>query len=420
MDKADFDIVIVGGGMVGCALACAIAGNEHCKGLNIALLEAASESANKKANEKPESDSEKFDSRVVALSNKSREFLQTLGVWQSLSLQRHCPYKEMFVWDGEGTGSIRFDCHDIRENQLGYIVENNIVIAALRKKIAELENVQFIYNARVSDIQFEVIGERPLQEIAVSVDGDTQTIKTRLILAADGARSNVRDMAGLPTREWDYGHSAIIATIETEKSHDYTARQRFTSSGPIAFLPLLDEALSSAKSTAYCSLVWSAETDLATALMALNDEEFALKLGAAFEEKSGKVLSVGTRHCIPLRQRYAKSYIRQGLALVGDAAHSIHPLAGQGVNLGLYDALAITDEIARSQVRQFPLEDFSILQRYERERQSHNILAMAAMEGFKRLFASDQLAFRWLRNFGMQHFDQTLWLKKKLMKVASG
>jgi len=412
MNESDYHIVIVGGGMVGCALACAIASNPLCADLKIAVLEASSSEV--------ELNKTQFSARVVALSNKSRKFLQELGVWDDVVENRHCVYKSMEVWDGEGAGKIQFDCSDIRENQLGYIVENNIVVWALRKKIQDLAKVEFIPQARVKNIEFSEETNQSWQNIIVEESHVQKTISSTLILAADGAHSSIREIAMLATREWDYGHSAIVTTVGTALSHQYTARQRFNSTGPVAFLPLFDAALGSERSAHYCSLVWSADTGMAAKLMAMKDEKFSRELELAFEGTLGNIESVDQRYCIPLRQRYAKKYIRPGLALVGDAAHTIHPLAGQGVNLGLYDALALTEEIARSKKREFPLDDYSILQRYERKRQTHNLLAMATMEGFKRLFASEDPAVRLARNIGMNFFDQNAWLKSKLMEVASG
>ena len=412
MSKTQFDIAVVGGGMVGSALACALAIEPATAALKIALVEADESIRGFSGNN--------FDPRVVALSLKSKNFLQTLGIWESIQKQRVCSYTNMYVWDGDGTAHIEFDCHEIRQQQLGFIVENSVVLRALRQRLASCKNITAFTPAQVVSVDNENYSAKRSQQLVIE-SGDNQTsISAKLVVAADGARSKLRDMTGFTTREWDYGHSAIVTTVKTQNSHQFTAWQRFTTQGPIAFLPLVDETLSPAERTHYSSLVWSAEQQLASTLMEESDENFAHKLGRAFEQKLGAVVGVDRRISFPLKQRYAKHYIKPGIALVGDAAHTIHPLAGQGVNLGLYDVIAFTKEVARSQIRGFPLEDDSVLQRYERERQSHNMLAMATMEGFKRLFAAENPTIRWMRNAGMGFFNEQVWLKKKLIAVANG
>jgi len=411
MEKADFDVIIVGGGMVGCVLACMLASNAETEHLGIAIVEATETELEVYPNQ--------FDARVVAVSNTSQQILSSLDVWPDVVKQRQCAYKEMFVWDGEGTANIQFSCHDIREAQLGFIVENNVILRALFEKIESLKQITIIRPARVKDIELSSIDGAQTQNVILEYKSAIHGIQAGLVVAADGARSAVRKIINIPTKEWDYGHDAIVTTIETELEHKQTAWQRFTASGPIAMLPLSDD-LDASKKQNFCSLVWSAEAELASKLMEMNDATFCESLARAFEYKLGRIKHADKRYAISLRQRHAETYIRPGVALVGDAAHTVHPLAGQGVNLGIYDVRALSHEIARSQVRNFSISDFSILQRYERARQSHNLLAMATMEGFKRLFAAEQPAATLLRNVGMRFFNQQNWLKKKLMLLASG
>lgn len=410
-EHSGFDVLIVGGGMVGCSLACLLLEQEADSQLKIALIEADASEA--------EVSRTHFDARVVALSNMSIAILKRIGVWEFVLAQRVCPYREMYVWDGDGTADVHFSCHDIRENQLGFIVENAVVLQALREKLASSSRLTIFKPAKVLDIELAGDAAEKYQRVLLEYQGQTQVLESQLVVAADGARSSVRDLLNIPTREWDYGHTAIVTTVETSCEHRYTAWQRFTQSGPIALLPLSDD-FDVAKKQKFCSLVWSAEADLAAKLNKMSDAEFCDSLGRAFEYKLGEIVHADRRHALPLRQRHAQRYVLPGLALVGDAAHTIHPLAGQGVNLGLYDVQVLAEEIARSQRREFAIGDFSILQRYERRRQSHNLLAMATMEGFKRLFAAQAPALRWLRNTGMRYFNQQAWLKNKLAQLASG
>lgn len=394
-----YDLVIVGAGLVGASLACAIAQQESAKSLRIALIEAGSDTQS--------FDGENFDPRVVALTQASQDLLTSIGVWDEIVQTRTCAYRDMHVWDGEGTAAIHFNCADVRANHLGHIVESSVILSALRKKIAQHPQIILIQPARVTELVNS-------SGVEITLD-DGETITAKLLIAADGAQSKVRELAEFETREWDYGHKAIITTVQTELPNQATAWQRFMRTGPLAFLPL-----SSINDKHFCSIVWSAEIELADELMQLNDAEFCTRLGFAFEHKLGGVLHSAERYAIPLRQRHAKTYIQPHIVLVGDAAHNIHPLAGQGVNLGLLDVVALAEEIKRALVRKIPLNDFSILRRYQRQRVTGNLMMMSAMEAFKRLFGSNSLMLTWLRNSGMRQLNSVTELKKVIIKAAMG
>ncbi len=396
---AHYDLVIVGAGLVGASLACAIAQQKDAASLRIALVEAGSESQ--------EFSGEHFDPRVVALTQASQELLHKIGVWDEIVRVRACAYSDMHVWDGEGTASIHFNCAEVRANHLGHIVENSVILHALRKKITQYSQITLIQPARVVALNNGSGVEMTLD------NGDLMS--TNLLIAADGAQSKVRELADFETREWDYGHKAIVTTVQTELPHQATAWQRFMRTGPLAFLPL-----PSVNQKHFCSIVWSAELELADELMRLSDAEFCMRLGSAFEHKLGNVLHSAERFAIPLRQRHAKTYIQPHIVLVGDAAHNIHPLAGQGVNLGLLDVAALAQEIERALVRKIPLNDFSILRRYQRQRLAGNLMMMSAMEAFKRLFGSNSLMLTWLRNSGMRQLNSITELKKIIVKAAMG
>lgn len=396
---AHYDLIIVGAGLVGASLACAIAQQDNAQLLRIALVEAGSEAQ--------EFSGENFDPRVVALTQASQNLLAKIGVWDDIVQARACAYRDMHVWDGEGTAAIHFNCAEVRANHLGHIVENSVILTALRKKIAQHDNISLIQPARVMTLNNG-------SGVEVVLDNG-ETIFTTLLIAADGAHSKVRELAEFATREWDYGHKAIITTVQTELPNQATAWQRFMRTGPLAFLPL-----ATVNEKHFCSIVWSAETALADELMQLSDAEFCIRLGSSFEHKLGNILHSAERYAIPLRQRHAKTYIQPHIVLVGDAAHNIHPLAGQGVNLGLLDVFVLAQEIERALVRKIPLNDFSILRRYQRQRLAGNLIMMSAMEAFKRLFGSNSLMLTWLRNSGMRQLDSITELKKIIVKAAMG
>jgi 2-polyprenylphenol 6-hydroxylase len=394
-----FDLIIVGAGLTGATLACAVAQLPHASSLSIALIEADMNITRYEG--------ESFDPRVVALTQASQNLLQRIGVWDAIYQARACAYTDMHVWDGEGTADIHFNASDVRAANLGYIVENSVALAALRQQLKQHKNIQVIQPVRVTQLE-------GLPSPRLHLDNGL-VISAPLIIAADGAKSRVRELAPFDTREWDYHQMAIVTTVQTEFSHQATAWQRFMRTGPLAFLPL-----PSVGGKHFCSIVWSLDRDCVDDIMQLSDGDFCARLGRAFEYKLGAILHSAERFAIPLRQRHAKEYCVPGIALVGDAAHNIHPLAGQGVNLGLLDVNALVIEIERALQRKIPLGDFSILRRYQRQRLASNLGMMSAMEAFKRLFGSDSLAITWLRNTGMRQLNSLTALKKIIVRSAMG
>ena len=402
-DRSDYDLVIVGAGLVGASLVCAIAQTESAQNLRIAVIEASSEL--------PHFSGDNFDPRVVALTHKSQQLLADIGCWDNIAAERVCAYREMKVWDGEGTAAIEFDCAEVQQKHLGHIIENSVIVNQLRARMAQHKNIVLIQPAAVVQV---IPAQSDFPQVRVQLSNGNE-ITTALLIAADGAQSKVRELGDFATREWDYGQQAIITTVRTELPHEFTAWQRFMHTGPLAFLPLQNEG-----DAHQCSIVWSADDALAQKLMSLNDADFCMRLTDAFEARLGKIIACDKRYAIPLRQRHATSYIQPGIALVGDAAHNIHPLAGQGVNLGLLDVIALAQEIERALERGIPLADFSILRRYQRQRLAGNLGMMSAMEGFKRLFGNRTLAANWLRNTGMRQLNSVAALKKIIINTALG
>lgn len=391
------DLIIVGAGMVGSALALAL----QEQGLDILLIDGGPLSV------KPFEPAAPFEPRVSALSIASQRVLERLGVWQGVTARRSSPYAEMRVWDGSGTGQIHFSAASVHAEALGHIVENRVVQDALLERLHD-GNVGLLNNARLEQLRRS--GDDWLLTLT-----DGRQLRTPLLIAADGANSAVRRLAGCATREWDYLHHAIVTSVRCSEAHQATAWQRFTDDGPLAFLPL-----TAAPGEHWCSIVWSATPGEAERLMALDDAGFCVELGKAFEHRLGEVLHADPRLCIPLRQRHAKRYVEDGLALIGDAAHSIHPLAGQGVNLGFLDAAVLAEVLLHALGRGERLADPRVLSRYERRRMPHNLAMMAAMEGFERLFQADPLPLRWLRNAGLNWVDELPEAKALFVRQALG
>lgn len=391
------DLIIVGAGMVGSTLALAL----QARGLEILLLDGGPLSV------KPFDNGAPFEPRVSALSIASQRVLERLGVWQGIVARRSSPYGEMRVWDGCGTGQIHFSAASVHAETLGHIVENRVVQDALLERLHD-SPVGLLAGARLEQLR------RSGDDWLLSLS-DGRQLRAPLLIAADGANSAVRRLAGCATREWDYLHHAIVTSVRCSEPHQATAWQRFTDDGPLAFLPLV-----SAPDEHWCSIVWSAVPAEAERLMALDDQAFCGELGKAFEQRLGQVLHADRRLCIPLRQRHAKRYVEEGLALIGDAAHSIHPLAGQGVNLGFLDAAVLAEVLLHALARGERLADVRVLSRYERRRMPHNLAMMAAMEGFERLFQADPLPLRWLRNAGLNWVDELPEAKALFVRQALG
>ncbi|MBW4934546.1 FAD-dependent monooxygenase [Marinobacter sp. F4206] len=398
-----FDILVVGGGMIGSALALGLSR----QGWRVGLVE-GSDRASLVERPCPAEDVDGFEPRVSAISVASQQLLENLGIWRAVVKDRHCPYQNMNVWDGEGTGRIHFEAAELQARALGTIVENRTIVRALFGAL-DASDVALIDGVKVTGWWQD--GDQRGVELA-----DGHRLGAQLVVAADGANSRLRQWVGLPTREWDYDQQAIVCTVKTAQSHRFTAWQRFSPTGPLAFLPLLSES----GDEHFCSIVWSQDTDEARRLMALDDVQFVAELEASIERQMGAVESVSRRFAFPLRQRHAKDYVAPGFALVGDAAHTIHPLAGQGANLGYGDVRALQDELSRAHSAGLSPAEPLVLARYQRRRKAENLAMMAAMEGFKQLFARDELPLRWLRNTGMRWLDGLGPIKHRLAAEAMG
>ncbi len=401
------DIVIAGAGLAGSALALALGK----QGWDVLLLDPAPAVPS----EAPAAGVDGFDLRVSALSAGSIAFLDELGVWPLMQATRATPFAHMNVRDAEGTACVEFHAAEVQAECLGYIVENRVTLQALDAALKTQGYVRCLRSVGLADAHRHYFSEgHATHEHVVTLD-DGQTVHTPLLVGADGARSRVRELAGFNTRDWEYGHRAIVATVQVQEPHQHTAWQWFHDTGPLAFLPLDDGS-----DAALVSIVWSCTPDEADRLMALNEDRFADELTRASQYTLGKVFAVSQRVAFPLQQRHATDYVQPGIALVADAAHTIHPLAGQGINLGLKDVKVLAEELHSARNRGISPGEPAVLERYQRRRKGDNLLMMATMEGFKRLFEERALPVRWLRNTGMRLFDAAGPVKRQLVKQAMG
>ncbi|UPR51748.1 FAD-dependent 2-octaprenylphenol hydroxylase [Vibrio cyclitrophicus] len=386
------DIAIVGGGMVGLALAAALKDSD----LRIAIIEGRTPS---------EGLSELPDVRVSALSRSSEVILRNLGAWQGIEQRRAAPYQAMEVWEQDSFARIEFDSTRLAQPNLGHIVENRVIQLALLDQVKKQGNVSLYMPATCKTM---AIGE---SEAWLTLDNG-QALTAKLVVGADGANSWVRKQQDIPLTHWDYGHSAIVANIKTTEPHHSVARQIFTPQGPLAFLPMQPSNMS--------SIVWSTEPNRAEKLVSMSDADFNKQLTAEFDSKLGLCEVVGDRFAFPLRMRYARDFAVERVALVGDAAHTIHPLAGQGVNLGLLDAASLAQELLKLWSAGEDIGTKRNLRGYERWRKAEAAKMIASMQGFKDLFEGDNPAKKLIRGIGMKLAGQLPGAKDEIMKRALG
>ncbi|ABO24931.1 FAD-dependent 2-octaprenylphenol hydroxylase [Shewanella loihica] len=386
-----YDVAIIGGGMVGLATAIGL-GQE---GLRVVVIDAGETQAV----------SGEARLRVSAINKASQRLLTHLGAWAYIDESRVGPYQKMAVWDKDSLGKIGFDAHSISEQTLGSIIENDNISHALATRAGELSEITHLENHRLEKIAF---GER---EAWLTLDnGDN--LSAALVIGADGANSWVREQCKIPMTFWDYGHHAIVASIRTELPHNATARQVFLSDGPLAFLPLFEPSL--------CSIVWSVPPAKAQSLLEGDKVQFERSLTAAFDGKLGMCTLESEPQAFPLRMRYARHFARHRLVLAGDAAHTIHPLAGQGVNLGFLDAAAIIETLSELKAKGKDLGDYANLRPLERWRKADALEMIAAMEGFKRLFEGSNPVKKALRDLGLNLVDNLSPVKTLFMQQAMG
>ncbi len=389
----DYDLIIVGGGMVGSALACALDDAD----LKIALLEgAASERI------RPTED---LDIRVSAINRASQRVFAAVGAWDGMTAWRVSPFRDMRVWDAGGSGQIHFDSASLGEPLLGWIIENRVIQFALLERARQLPGVELLCPAALETAHPQ---DGSIWRITLN---DGREFTTRLLVGADGAQSKVRQLAGIDTGGWEYDQKAVVANVRTAEPHRETAWQRFLPTGPLAFLPLHDGR---------CSIVWSTSPERADSLLALDEHDFAHALGEALEWRLGPIIQVGVRGAFPLRLQHARGYVKPGLALIGDAAHVVHPLAGQGVNLGLLDAATLAEVIADAVAEQREIGSLKVLRRYERWRKGDNLVMLGVMDGFKRLFGASLPPVPLLRNIGLKLTDAAGPLKNLIARRAMG
>lgn len=381
--KRSFEITIVGAGTAGLATALQLAKCRHSDALKVVVIDAA-----KRPTFSADDD---IALRVSAISNGSAALLQTLGAWDSIRDARVSPYESMRVWDERDTpdsdATLRFDAAEFAVTELGFIVENVLVRHALLTQL-DATNVELNFETSIHEIP-----------------------KADLVIGADGARSKVRELAGIATKAWPYAQTAFVTHLQTERPHCETAWQRFLNDGPLGILPLSDGRV---------SVVWSTKPEMAEAAMAANDVALGEMITTAADSVLGKMTVAGPKGAFPLCAQHAEQYVLPGIALLGDAAHAIHPLAGQGANLGLQDTMELVDVIDSALHEGLHPGDRPVLRRYERARKGSNLTMLHLMTGLNSLFTTDSPLAGEIRSTGMRLFNRSGPIRERAVRVALG
>ena len=387
----EFDVAVVGGGMAGAAAALALARS----GFATALLDARQPTAWNVDDE--------VDLRVVGLAPSSIALLQELGVWTSIRDARCSRYTHMHVWDAENGAAIDFDATEVGSDVLGCIVENSLVQWQLWNALAGA-------GVRIS-CPAQVLGMQADQDrISLQLE-DGGTLSARVVVAADGAASPLRQLAGIATRKHDYAQRAVVAHVRTEQPHQHTAWQRFARGGPLALLPLADGR---------SSIVWSLPAQDALRVLALDDRAFMDALGVASDFRLGRILDSTPRAAFALKLQLARCYQAPRMVLLGDAAHAVHPLAGQGVNLGLRDVVELRDTLLAARSSGRDIGAAHVLRRYARRRRSADTLDALSFDALARVYAWKSLPLVTARGVGIKLLDALSPIKRRISRHAAG
>ena len=389
MSSADFDIAIAGAGMVGSCAAYALASH----GYRVALIESASPG-------QFETDQDgSFDLRISAISPRSQKILEGLGIWQQLDSARLCHYEKMFVWHQNGSASVALDAVELARDDLGTIVENRMIQQSLHRACSERTEIEWF-----QPDQIETLIENHDNGVQLLLSSGS-VISADLLIAADGRSSPTRELAKMGSNSGQYQQTAFVANVSTELPHQKTAWQRFLKTGPLAFLPLAN---------GQSSIVWSCDNEFAEQLAVLDDDGFCDALGEAFEFKLGPVKQCSSRLSFPLGWHSCEHWLNHRVLLIGDAAHSVHPLAGQGVNLGFSDVSLLVDLIGDASTPILRKQ----LRRFERERKSQTWVAGNSFSGLKWLYGIEHKTVTAIRDLGMQAVGKNPILRRSLMRKA--
>lgn len=400
--------MIIGGGLVGASLACALGHYaqdtistglpaDRSQPLRVALVEAVAF----KSSHQPS-----YDDRSIALAYGSKQIFASMGLWPQLAEQATA-IKQIHISDRGHFGFSHLDCADSGHEALGYVIENRTLGATFAGVLPSLFNVDVLCPATLKQLSFS----DAVAQVTLAMGNSTRQLSTRLVVGADGGQSAVRELCRIKTRQWDYGQSAIIANITPSKPHQHVAYERFTANGPLAILPMTSQR---------CSLVWTQHQQQVEATMALSDTDFLHELQQAFGYRLGTLQQVGKRSVYPLQLIRAQSHQQPRLVLIGNAAHTLHPIAGQGFNLGIRDVAALAQVIVDAAQQQQDIGGNATLQSYEEWRRNDQRHVTALTDSLVRLFSNNFTPLVLARNAGLLALDLVPPLKRRLLQQTMG
>lgn len=386
----EYDLVIVGGGIIGLTLAAALKDS----GLSVLLIEARVESA------------AVAKGQAYAVHMLSALIYQGIGIWEKI-LPEIATYRRVRLSDADYPNVVEFSTTDIGTSDLGYVAEHQALLQPLQEFVKECPNVTYLCPAEVVNTQYQ----QNVVAVDIKIAGELRTIRSKLLVAADGARSRIREAAKIKTHGWKYWQSCIVAFVKPEKPHNDTAYERFWSSGPFAILPLPGNR---------CRIVWTAPHEEAKALCALDDEQFLKELTRRYGNQMGKLELLGSRFVFQVQLMQSSRYVLPRLALIGDAAHNCHPVGGQGLNLGIRDAAALAQILQEAKATNKDIGDIRILKRYQNWRQRENLTILGFTDLLDRVFSNNFLPIVLVRRFGLLTMQKVPLLKVFALKLMIG
>ncbi|WNZ48201.1 FAD-dependent hydroxylase [Leptolyngbya boryana CZ1] len=390
MQLPEFDIAIVGGGVVGTTFACALKDS----GFRIALIEAelTSQAVSR--------------AQAYSISLLSSRIFEGMGIWQEIRSQVET-YKRVQLTDANSPNAVKFAPNDIGAETLGYVAEHRVLISALHQLLKSCSNVELFCPAKVVKTEFQANGAT----LDVMLNGEIQQIRSHLVIAADGSRSPLRQQAGIKTFGWQYGQACVVATLKLESPHDNTAYEWFWSTGPSGILPLTDDRY---------RIVWTTNRAEAEKLVALDDRQFIETFQQRYGSKFGTPQIEGNRYLFPIQLMHSRRYVLPQLALIGDAAHSCHPLGGQGINMGIRDAAALAQVLQTAQKRGEDIASLKVLRRYERWRQWENLIILSITDILNRTFSNQIFPIVQLRRFSLWFLQNIPPIRSLVFRIMSG
>jgi len=398
----DYDIVIIGGGLVGASLACALGEQD----LKIAVIEAVPLASDSQPS---------YNDRTVALGYGSRQIFEGIGIWSEIAELGATAIEKIHVSDRGHIGKTRLDCVSEGLDALGYVVETRLLGQALGERLSQLSNVDLICPAMLVSLRFD----QSLAQVEIEREGVMQTLSAQLVVGADGVQSSVREQLGIKTFDMNYNQMAVITNVSVERAHKNIAYERFTNTGPLALLPMSDVDDENGLQHR-CSVVWTVKDKDRDSVLALEDDAFLSELQDRFGGQLGKFTNMGKRIAFPLALRQAREHVRERLALIGNAAHTVHPIAGQGFNLGLRDVAVLAQVVVEANQASEDIGDLRVLKRYAKWRRRDHVRVLGFTDSMVRLFSNNIAPVALARNLSLVVTDLFPPLKKIITRQAMG